>query len=397
VSETRGGFFAGFEASEKRFVFIAATIAMLRMFGVFALLPVLSVHAATLADATPFLIGMAVGAYGLTQAGMQIPLGALSDRIGRRPVIAGALLLLAAGSVVAAVSDTIYGVILGRLLQGAGAISAALVAFIADATRESVRTRSMALYGIGFGVSFMVAVVAGPVIAANFGVDGVFWVAAGAALAAILMLFILPDVARPKPRASYSLRPAFRPDLLRLDLYVFLLHAILTASFVALPFLFGDRLGLAMTDHWMMYLGALALSLAITVPLIMRDDRQGRTANLRIAIVLIAVAELGFAFLGFSTVAIFLALALFFGGFNFLEAGLPSRLSGLADDAVRGASLGVFSTAQFLGIFTGGLLGGRFLASGTPAVFVLCALLAATWLAIVGIGGRDSAPETVTE
>ena len=160
---------------------------MLRMFGVFALLPVLSVHAATLADATPFLIGMAVGAYGLTQAGMQIPLGALSDRIGRRPVIAAALLLLAAGSVVAAVSDTIYGVIFGRLLQGAGAISAALVAFIADATRESVRTRSMALYGIGFGVSFMVAVVAGPEIAANLGVDGVFWVAAGAALAAILM------------------------------------------------------------------------------------------------------------------------------------------------------------------------------------------------------------------
>jgi MFS family permease len=397
VSDSRGGFFAGFEASEKRFVFIAATIAMLRMFGVFALLPVLSIYAATFPDATPFLIGLAVGGYGLTQAGMQIPLGALSDRIGRRPVIAAALLLLATGSVVAAVSDSIYGVILGRLLQGAGAISAALVAFIADATRDSVRTRSMALYGIGFGVAFMVAVVAGPIIAASFGVDGVFWVAAVAALAAIGLLFLLPDSSRPSARASYSLKPAFRPDLLRLDLYVFLLHAILTASFVALPFLFRDRLDLALTDHWMMYLGALVLSLGITVPLIVRDDRQGRTANLRIAIGLILVGELGFAFLGFSTAASFVALALLFGGFNFLEAGLPARLSGQAQEAVRGASLGVFATAQFLGIFTGGLLGGRFLAAGTPAVFVLCAMLAVTWIAVVGLGDRDRTPETVVD
>ena len=397
MSGTRGGFFSGFEATEKRFVFIAAAIAMLRMFGVFALLPVLSVYAATFPDATPLLIGLAVGAYGLTQAGLQIPLGALSDRIGRRPVIAAALLLLAAGSIVAAVSDSIYGIILGRLLQGAGAISAALVAFIADATRDSVRTRSMALYGIGFGISFMLAVVIGPVIAARFGVDGVFWVAAGAALAAIALLFLLPGVSRPTPRVSYSLVPAFRPDLLRLDLYVFLLHAILTASFVALPFLFRDRLGLPLTDHWMMYLGALAVSLGITVPLIVRDDRQGRNANLRIAIALILVAELGFAFLGFSTAEIFLALALMFGGFNFLEAGLPARLSGQADEAVRGASLGVFATAQFLGIFTGGLLGGRFLAAGTPAVFVLCALLAATWLVVVGVGGRDRTADTVAD
>ncbi len=397
MSDRSGGFFADFEQREKRVVFLAAGIAMLRMFGVFALLPVLSVYAASFPDATPYLIGLAVGAYGLTQAGMQIPLGALSDRIGRRPVVAGALLLLAAGSVVAAVSDTIYGVILGRLLQGAGAISAALVALIADATRESVRTRSMALYGIGFGLAFMVAVVAGPAIAAASGVDGVFWVAAVAAVAAVGLLFVLPPIPQPKRRASFSILPALRPDLLRLDLFVFLLHAILTSSFVALPFLFTQRLGLTMTDHWMMYLGALALSLAITVPLIMRDDRQGRTGNLRIGIALIMVAELGFAFAGFSTFAILAALALFFGGFNFLEAGLPARLSGLADEAVRGASLGVFATAQFLGIFVGGLLGGRFLAAGTPAVFVLAALLAATWLAIVGIGASNDAPDAVAD
>ena len=397
MSERSGGFFADFERAEKHVVFMAAAIAMLRMFGVFALLPVLSVYAASFPDATPYLIGLAVGGYGLTQAGMQIPLGALSDRIGRRPVIAGALLLLAAGSIVAALSDSIYGVILGRLLQGAGAISAALVALIADATRESVRTRSMALYGIGFGIAFMVAVVAGPAIAATSGVGGVFWMAAVAAIAAVGLLFMLPPIPKPARRASVSLLPALRPDLLRLDLFVFLLHAILTSSCVAMPCLFIDRLGLTMTDHWMMYLGALALSLVITVPLIMRDDRQGRTANLRIGIALIVVAELGFAFFGFSTFAILLALALFFGGFNFLEAGLPARLSGLADEAVRGASLGVFATAQFLGIFAGGLLGGRFLAAGTPAVFVFAALLAGTWLAIVGLGAGSDAPDTVPD
>lgn len=397
MTESSGGFFAGFRQSEKRAVFVAALIAMLRMFGVFALLPVLSVYAASFPDATPLLIGLAVGGYGLTQAGMQIPLGMLSDRIGRKPVIAGALLLLAAGSVLAAVSDSIYGVIAGRLLQGAGAISAAIVALIADATRESVRTRSMALYGVGFGVAFMVAVIAGPVIAANFGVQGVFWTAAAAALFAVSLLVTLPKIEHPAPRATYSIRPALRPDLLRLDFFVFLLHAILTASFVALPFLFTDRVGLAMTDHWMVYLGALVLSLAVTVPLIMRDDRQGKTAYLRIAIALILVAELGFAFLGFSTVATVLALALFFGGFNFLEAGLPARLSSQAGESVRGASLGVFATAQFLGIFVGGLVGGRFLAAGTPAVFTLCALLAGLWLVVAGIGGTGRAAGSVPD
>lgn len=386
MSEDGKGFFAGFRPVEKRVVFLAALIAMLRMFGVFALLPVLSVYAARFDDATPLLIGLAVGAYGLTQAGMQIPLGILSDRIGRVPVIAAALLLLAAGSVVAATSDSIYGVIAGRLMQGAGAISAALVAFIADATRDSVRTRSLAVYGIGFGFAFMIAVIAGPAIAASAGVQGVFFAAAVAALLAVLLLFALPKVERPTVRATYSLRPALRPELLRLDLYVFVLHAILTASFVALPFLLSQRLELPLTKHWMVYLAALAASLAITVPLIVRDDRQGRSAYLKLAVGLMIVAQLIFAFGGYSVVAVVIALALFFGGFNFLEAGLPARLSKEANEAVRGASLGVFSTAQFLGIFVGGLLGGRFLAGGATDVFLLCAALATVWLLIAGLG-----------
>lgn len=366
----------------------AALIAMLRMFGVFALLPVLAPYAGSFEGATGILIGLAVGAYGLTQALMQIPLGILSDRIGRVPVIIAALLLLAAGSVMAATADSIYGLIAGRFLQGAGAISAALVAFIADATRDSVRTRSMAIYGVGFGLAFIVAIVAGPAIAAGAGVEGVFWAAAGAALVAIVFVLTLPRVEHPTRQATFSLKPAFRPDLLRLDVYVFILHAILTASFVALPFVFSQRLELPMTNHWMMYLGALGISLAITLPLLMRDDRQGKGGYLRLAVGQMLLAELLFAFANVSVVAMLVGLALFFGGFNFLEASLPSRVSKMADESSRGASVGVFATAQFLGIFTGGLVGGYFLASGTPAVFIACALLSGIWLAVLGPGRK---------
>ena len=374
-------------ASERRSVGVVALISMIRMFGLFALLPVLSLYAAELENATPLLIGLAVGAYGLTQAGFQIPLGALSDRIGRIPVILFGLAIFAAGSVLAGLSESIYGVIAGRLLQGAGAISATLTALITDATREEVRTRSMAIFGIGIGFSFMVAMVAGPLIAAHLGVKSLFWIATALAIVAGLLLSLLPDIARPVQRESWSLVPAFRVDLLRLDFYVFLLHTIMTATFVALPFLLKDRLDMALTDHWKMYVGALLLSLVITVPLIIKDERKGRGQLIGIAVTLILGAQLALTFVGFSLVPVFLSLVLYFGGFNFLEAGLPARLSVLATDEVRGASLGVFSSAQFLGAFSGGLIGGRFLHQGRPAdVFFVCALLAGIWLAMQGFG-----------
>ena len=375
------------QASERRSVAVVAVISMIRMFGLFALLPVLSLYAADLESATPLLIGLAVGAYGLTQAGFQVPLGALSDRVGRIPVILLGLAVFAAGSVTAALSDTIYGVIMGRLLQGAGAISATLTALITDATREQVRTRSMAIFGIGIGLSFMVAMVAGPLIAARFGVPALFWLGAALTVVAGALLSLLPDIPRPEQPQSWSLVPAFRADLLRIDFYVFLLHTIMTATFVALPFMLNDRLEMALSEHWKMYVGALLLSLVITVPLIMQDHHQGRGRLIGIAVVLILGAQLALTFLGFSVIPVFLALVAYFGGFNFLEAGLPARLSILADDDVRGASLGVFSSAQFLGAFTGGLIGGRFLGQGRPTdVFFVCALLAGIWLALQGFG-----------
>jgi MFS family permease len=370
-------------AAEKRVVGVAALIAMLRMFGLFALLPVLSLYAAGLDGKTPLLIGLAVGAYGLTQATLQIPLGMLSDRIGRRPVIVGGMMVFAIGSVVAAMGDSIQAVIVGRLLQGAGAISATLSALVADGTREEIRTRSMAFLGIGIGLSFIIALILGPVIAAYAGVPALFWMAAILAIVgAVLLRFLPADVEQPAAQHAWNLRPAIRPELLRLDFYVFLLHAMLTASFVALPFLLSKTLDLPLTSHWQIYVGALLVSLIGTVPLILRDERQGKDLTMNIAVGLVTAGLLVLSFAAVSVFPVFIALALFFAGFNFLEAGLPARLSILADGNARGATLGVFSSSQFLGAFAGGLLGGRYLSSGHPGdVFFVCALLAAIWLA----------------
>jgi predicted MFS family arabinose efflux permease len=353
------------------------------------LLPVLAIYAARLDGATPALVGIAVGGYGLTQAALQIPFGALSDRIGRLPVIVFGLLLFAGGSLLAGLSDNIYGVIAGRLLQGAGAISATLSALLADATRESVRTRSMAIFGIGIGLSFLLSLIVGPIIAAAAGVRSLFWVAASLGIVAILLLALLPrGIERPARTQKPPLSEAFRPDLIRLDLYVFLLHGILTASFVALPFLLTDRLDVALSDHWKLYIGALAASLIGTVPLILADERKGKGWTLSAAILLMLAGQAFLAVYGSTLPSVFAALAVFFAGFNFLEAALPARLSIRATGSVRGASLGVFSSAQFLGAFAGGLAGGQMLSGGNPgAVFLLCAAAAAAWMVLHRLGG----------
>ena len=251
MSKQLSQFFSVMLPVERRAVSVVALMAMCRMFGLFALLPVLAIFAADLQDATPALIGLAVGGYGLTQAVLQIPFGAISDRIGRVPVIVFGLALFAAGSILAAQSDSIYGVIAGRLLQGAGAISATLTALLADATREAVRTRTMAIFGIAIGSSFLLALIIGPVIAAASGVRSLFWLAAVLAVVAALLLLLLPGgIERPAKRPDRRLSAAIRPDLLRLDFYIFVLHTLLTASFVALPFLLRNELHLALSDHW---------------------------------------------------------------------------------------------------------------------------------------------------
>ena len=369
---------------ERRAVGVIALIAIFRMFGLFALLPVLAIYAAGLKGATPALIGIAVGGYGLTQAALQIPYGAASDRIGRIPVIVFGLLMFAAGSLLAGFSDNIHGVIAGRLLQGAGAISSTLSALLADATREDVRTRSMAIFGIGIGSSFMIALILGPVIAAASGVRSLFWVAAGLAIVAILLLSLLPrGIERPARPEKRNLRAAFRADLIRLDISIFVLHAILTASFVALPFLLRNQLGVPLDNHWKIYIGALVTSLVGTVALIIADERQGKRLTVSLAILLLVGGQTVLSVAGSTVAIVFTALVIFFAGFNFLEAALPARLSIQAVGEVRGASLGVFSSAQFLGAFAGGVTGGNLLAGGRPGtIFAVCAIVAVIWLAM---------------
>jgi predicted MFS family arabinose efflux permease len=248
----------------------------------------------------------------------------------------------------------------------------------------------MAVFGVGIGLAFVIAFIAGPAIAAYAGTSALFWIAAVLALVSIGLLQLLPGgIHRPIAPPAWDLRPTLRPELLRLDFYVFLLHAMLTATFVALPFLLTDRLQLPVTSHWKIYIGAFLVSLLATVPLILRDDRKGKRSTIRIAVLLLFAGLVVLSFAAVGVGPVFVALALFFAGFNFLEAGLPARLSVLAEGEVRGATMGVFSSSQFLGAFAGGLIGGRFLGAERPAdVFIVCALLAAIWLAASGVTSR---------
>ncbi|MGH8495906.1 MAG: MFS transporter [Gammaproteobacteria bacterium] len=379
-------------AGERRTVGIAAALYAVRMLGLFMLLPVLALYAYELEGASLFLAGIAVGAYGLTQAAFQIPFGILSDRYGRIPVILVGLAIFAGGSVVAATSTSIAGVISGRALQGAGAISAVLTALVADGTRDAIRTRAMALIGVTIGGSFVVSLLAGPTLTALIGVAGLFWLTAALALAGMaLLLFALPAEARTaQPRAALSLeglkRAARDRTLLALDFGVFVLHLILSATFTAVPFVLRDALGVVPEDQWPIYAGALLVSLVGTVPLILWTERGGRPQ----VVLLTAVAGVGAAqlVLGFGGSSTMLgALALFFAAFNYLEARLPAMLAGAAPADGRGAALGVYASSQYLGIFAGGALGGGLLGRfGPDGVFLLCAAAAAIWLILCRYG-----------
>ncbi len=368
---------------------VLAGIFAIRMLGLFMLLPVLALYAEALRGAAPTLIGVALGAYGATQALFQIPFGLLSDRVGRRPIIVCGLALFAAGSAVAALSDTIGGVIAGRALQGAGAVSAAVIALLADLTRPEVRTRAMAFVGASIGGAFVLALVVGPALTPLIGVPGLFWLTAGlAGLAAAVLLLAVPEPPRPAPGRLRRALPRVLLDgeLLRLDFGIFALHLALTASFVAVPFALRDELGIAVGDHWQIYLGVLLASLAGTVPLVLLSERVRRPRSLlRGAIIGVAAAQAMLALYHGDLWPVLGALTLFFAVFNFLEARLPAELSGLAPAAERGAALGVYASAQFLGTFAGGVLGGWLLGRAGPVgVFAVSGVVVLVWWAVTG-------------
>lgn len=377
-------------STERRAAAGLAGIFALRMLGLFLILPVFALQAQGLPGASPLLIGLAIGAYGLTQALLQIPFGMLSDRIGRKPVIFGGLLLFAVGSVIAAMADDIQGVILGRVIQGSGAIAAAVMALTADLTREEVRTRAMAGIGMSIGMAFALALVLGPALAHWIGLDGIFWFTAVLALGGILILaFVVPtpehsSVHRDaEPVASQFRGVLAQGELLRLDFGVLILHMLMTSLFLVVPLSMREH-GLPAAHHWWVYLPVLVLSVAAMVPFIIQAESRGRMKPVFVgAVGVLAISLLGLYGFGDGIPAIALFLFLFFTAFNLLEASLPSLISKIAPAAAKGTAMGVFSTSQFAGAFLGGLAGGWVHQQwGGGGVFLFCAVAALVWLLI---------------
>lgn len=378
----------GMLPAERRTVFSLAGIYGLRMMGLFMILPVFALYAETLEGHTPLLVGLAIGIYGLTQALLQIPFGMASDRFGRKPVIILGLLIFAIGSVVAASADSLSGVIIGRALQGAGAIAAAVMALMADLTREENRLTAMAVIGISIGVAFAISLVAGPVLNHWIGVDGIFWLTAVLALLAIAVLhFLVPrpvrstfhrDAMTVPAQISQVIREA---DLLRLDFGILVLHMMLTATFVALPLALRDHAGLATALHGYVYLPVMLFSMLLMLPLVILAEKKRRMKTVfSVAVLSLAVSELAFME-GFSSLAgIIFGLFIFFTAFNVLEATLPSLVAKTVSPHNKGTAMGVYSSSQFIGAFFGGVSGGWMHSMlGLPGVFGFCAGLAVIW------------------
>ncbi|KAB0546552.1 MFS transporter [Pseudomonas argentinensis] len=367
-----------------------ALVFAFRMLGMFMVLPVLATYGQELAGSTPALIGLAIGAYGLTQAFLQIPFGVISDRIGRRPVIYFGLVIFAAGSLLAANADSIWGVIAGRVLQGAGAISAAVMALLSDLTREQHRTKAMAMIGMSIGLSFAVAMVVGPLLTRAFGLSGLFLATGVMALLGIVIVAgLVPSSAGPlQHRESGVARQALwptltHPDLLRLDFAIFALHAILMASFIALPLALVEQGGLPKEQHWWVYLTALLGGFFLMVPFIIYGEKKRQMRRVLIGSVMVLLGcELFFWAFGHGLRNLVLGIVVFFTAFNLLEASLPSLISKVAPAGGKGTAMGVYSTSQFLGSALGGILGGwLYQHYGLAGVFGGCALLTVLWLA----------------
>ncbi len=374
--------------TERKATWSLASIYALRMFGLFLIMPVLSLYAEQLSGSTPALVGFAIGIYGISQALLQIPFGLLSDQIGRKKIIVFGLLLFCLGSVIAALSTSMQGIIIGRAVQGSGAIAGPIMALVADLTQEVHRTKAMALIGASIGVSFGVAIAAGPLIAHLIGLHGIFWLIAGLSLLAILVIiFVVPNPLKTKKHRDAELvagsfgEVLTNLELLRLNYGIFTLHALLSASFVVVPLLMRDA-GLTSSEHWKVYLPVFIGSFMAMIPFVILAEKKRKMKPVFLsAILVIVAAEFGLMKFNVSLFGIIGFLWLFFVGFNLLEATLPSLVSKTAPGDMRGTAMGIYSTSQFLGAGIGGSVGGWCYGHyGASGVFLMCGLAAASWL-----------------
>ena len=368
-----------------------ALIFALRMLGLFLVLPVFALEAQHYAGGNdPAMVGLALGMYGLTQAVFQLPLGLASDRFGRKKVIIVGLLVFALGSLVAALADSLMGLVWGRALQGAGAVSAAVTALLADLTRDSVRTKAMAMVGGSIALMFSLALVLSPLLAGWVGLSGIFWITLALTLAGMAaVLWVVPPEPvqhTAMPRGRFADLLAY-PDLLRLNVGVFVLHTVQMAMWVAVPTLLVQA-GLVKTAHWQVYLPAVLLSFAALGRLFAMERKGQLRSALLLAIVLVLLVQAGLGALTLAGGAPSLwllgaAMLVFFIGFNMLEATQPSLVSRMAPERLRGAALGAYNTLQSLGLFAGGFLGGWLSRHGSlTGVFAATALLCVVWLVV---------------
>ena len=348
-------------SAERLFALKISLVMAVRMLGLFMLFPVMSVYASDYESATPFLIGMAIGIYGFTQALFQIPFGYLSDRFGRKPILLAGLLIFLLGSIMAANTSNIIIVVIGRAFQGGGAISAVLMAFLADSVSEENRAKANAFVGFQIGVAFMLSLLIGPIISSRVGLSGLFWVIAILSLIAMLIVLSLKQT---KSITYYKLsikafKETFTKELLALDFSIFSLHLILAAGFIVMPLLIMENQIVSMLDNWQLYLPAVLLSFLGMIPLIIISEKFKKTKYiLLISILLLISSQIIFFSLNLNFKVFLITLTIFFVAFNTVEALLPSLLSRTASASKRGLAMGIFSTSQFLGTFIGGAIGG---------------------------------------
>ena len=374
---------------EKRAAVSLALIFSMRMLGLFMLMPILAIYGQELEGVSPLWIGIAIGAYGLTQALFQIPMGWLSDRFGRRPVIIFGLIIFAVGSVIAGFAQSIEMVTLGRAIQGMGAIASAVLALASDVTREEQRPKVMAVIGMCIGMSFAVALVLGPMIATSYGLSGVFFITAIMALAGIVIVLTLVPVSYTQSNSGEvtaskgSLKAMLsNPQLMRLDFGVLVLHWMMTSIFVAYPVLLTNT-GLNINEHWQVYLPVLLLSFVFMVPMIIIAAKKKIEKSMFLfAIGIIALASFVMT-LSQSLWPLVATVFIFFIGFNFLEASLPAHVSRLAPAGQKGTAMGVYSSSQFLGAFLGGVSGGYIAGEfGFIYLFAANGIIALLWLVL---------------